>query len=314
MAYWLIDIAWDGDAPLLYDHAYLETATLLVGQELLRQQLPLEILQDCDLRDPRRAGPLGWEGNVRLVESIRRGKDEAIEALQPARKGSLRHQYLVARLGAALNYAAKRKSPAEQRVTAYRLAGWATHLLLTEYHPTLLARVLADAHQPQTSAPGRAVAAVGAKAAAEEMAEQVKPFIADIQNGFDRFLIVENGVTHEDLACLLDHRWSVIIDLNPDSETTGLANGFDPETAERQIVVSGRHGAPTPGRNTVSWLMAGGRERLGEQAPPDFRSWRSTYQDLVREVLERHSRNSVNRAAAVMCLTAGDEPDQRAER
>ncbi|MEU0099987.1 hypothetical protein [Streptomyces sp. NPDC006267] len=314
VAYWLIDIAWDGDAPLLYDHAYLETATLLVGQELLRQQLPLEILQDCDLRDPRRAGPLGWEGNVRLVESIRRGKDEAIEALQPARKVSLRHQYLVARLGAALNYAAKRKSPAEQRVTAYRLAGWATHLLLTEYHPTLLARVLADAHQPQTSAPGRSVAAVGAKAAAEEIAEQVKPFIADTQNGFDRFLVVENGVTHEDLARLPDHRWSVIIDLNPDSETTGLANGFDPETAEHQIVVSGRHGAPTPGRNTVSWLMAGGRERLGEQAPPDFRSWRSTYQDLVREVLERHSRNSVNRAAAVMCLTAGDEPDQRAER
>ncbi|MFD4510835.1 hypothetical protein [Streptomyces sp. NPDC058457] len=314
VGYWLIDIAWDGGAPLLYDHAYLETATLLVGQELLRQQLPLEILQDCDLRDPRRAVPLAWEGNVRLVESIRRGKDEAIEALQPARKGSLRHQYLVARLGAALNYAAKRKSPDQQRVTAYRLAGWATHLLLTEYHPTLLERVLAHAHQLQTLAPGRAAAAAGAKAAAEEMAEQVKPFVADTHNGFDRFLVVENGVTHENLACLPDHRWSVIIDLNANSETTGLAHGFDRETAEHQIVVSGRHGGPAPGRNTVSWLMADGWERLGERTPPDFRSWRSTYQDLVREVLERHSRNSVNRAAAVMCLTAGDEPDQRAER
>lgn len=314
VAYWLIDIAWDGSAPLLYDHAYLETATLLVGQELLRQQLPLEILQDCDLRDPRRAGPLGWEGNVRLIESIRRGKDEAIEALQPARKLSLRHQYLVARLGAALNYAAKRKSSTEQRVTAYRLAGWATHLLLTEYHPTLLARVLADAYQPQIFAAGRAVAAVDVKAAAEEMAEHAKLFIADTHNGFDRFLVVENGVTHEDLARLPDHRWSVIIDLNPDSETTGLAHGFDPETAEHQIVISGLHGAPAPGRNTVSWLMAGGREHLGEHSPPDFRSWRSAYQDLVRETLERHSRNSVNRAAAVMFLAAGIEPDQRADR
>ncbi|WP_081236825.1 hypothetical protein [Streptomyces viridosporus] len=320
VTYWLIDIDWDRYAPLLYDHAYLETATLLVGQELLRKQLPLEVLRECDDRDPRRAGPLEWEGNVRLVESIRRGKDEAVEALQPTRKGSLRHQYLVARLGAALNYAAKRRSPEQQRVTAYRLAGWVAHLLLTEYHPTLLARVLADAHTPQTVAPNGAVAAVGTRmtadgrGAVEEMAEQVKPFVADTHNGFDRFLIVENGVTHQDLAHLPDHRWSVIIDLNPDSETNGLAHGFDPGTAENQIVVSGLHDAPTPGRNTVSWLMAGGRESLGEHAPPDFRSWRSAYQDVVRDVLARHSTNSVNRAAAVMCLTAGDKPDQRAER
>ncbi|MFB6754826.1 hypothetical protein ACFCX6_28350 [Streptomyces sp. NPDC056353] len=320
VAYWLIDIDWEHASPLLYDHAYLETATLLVGQERLRKELPLEILRECDDHDPQRAAPLEWEGNVRLVESIRRGKDEAVEALQSARKGSLRHQYLVARLGAALNYASKRRSPVQQRVTAYRMAGWATHLLLAEDHPKLLAQVLADAHQPHMTAPDGVVATADAKpavdeaAAAELMAEQAKPFIADTHNGFDRFLIVENGVAHEDLARLADHRWSVIIDLNPDSAATGLAYGFDPDTAENQIVVSGLHGAPTPGRNTVSWLMAGGRESLGEHAPPDFRSWRSTYQDVIRDMLERQSRNSVSRAAAVLCLTAAAEPDQRAER
>ncbi|MET7519206.1 hypothetical protein ABZS88_38385 [Streptomyces sp. NPDC005480] len=308
-SYWLIDVNWGQKSPLLYDQAYLETAALISMQSRLRVPVPLAVLQECD--GLISAAGLEWQGLVSAVRAVRDGTHESINRLQPGRVDSLTHQYLLARLGAALNYAAK-NMPERDRVTAYQLAGWITHNLLKEYHPELRQRVLEQAQSPR--APREAVVAPARPTDVEALAERLAPFLATAHSGYDRILIVEAGVSHPDLAHLLAPQWTVIVDLSPESERSGLARHFDPESAEKQTVMFGLHEAPSSGRNTVSWIMAGGWETRGEAAPATFVDWRRSHLPVVRGVLDRSSGASVNRAAAVLCLSAGSDPDQRSER
>jgi hypothetical protein len=308
-SYWLIDVNWDRQTPLLYDQAYLETAALISMQSRLRLPMPLAVLQECDGLNS--AAGLEWQGLVSAVRAVRDSTHETIRRLQPGRVDSLTHQYLLARLGAALNYAAK-NMPERDRVTAYQLAGWVTHILLKEYHPELRQQVLERAQSPRASR--EAVAAPVTPADAAALAERLTPFLAEAHSGFDRILIVEAGVCHPDLAHLLAPRWTVIVDLCPESERSGLAGHFSPETSEQQTVMFGLHEAPSSGRNTVSWIMAGGWETRGETAPATFVDWRRSHLPIVRRVLDRFSGASVNRAAAVLCISTGSELDRRSER
>ncbi|MGR4881102.1 hypothetical protein ACIPUC_17100 [Streptomyces sp. LARHCF249] len=308
-SYWLIDVNWDQQTPLLYDQAYLETAALISMQSRLRRPVSLAVLQECDGL-PSTAG-LEWQGLVSAVRAVRDGTQATIDRLQSGRVDSLTHQYLLARLGAALNYAAK-NMPERDRVTAYQLAGWITHNLLKEYHPELREHVLEQAQSPRS--PQHCVPAPAAPTDIAALTEQLAPFLAAAHSGYDRILIVEDGVDHPELVHLLASAWTVIVDLSPESERRGLAGHFEPETAERQTVMFGLHEAPSSGRNTVTWIMAGGWESRGEAAPADFRAWRRSHQPIVQRVLGRLSGASVNRAAAVLCISSGSEMDQRSER
>ncbi|MFQ6197232.1 hypothetical protein [Streptomyces sp. NPDC000405] len=322
-SYWLIDVNWSRPAPLLYDQAYLETAALLTLQARLHRQVSAQVLLECDELATKGTLELEEALFVDVVQRIRRGAVAALREHQPNRKDSLEHQYLLARLGAALNYAAK-AMPTPERVTAFHVAAWVTKRLLSNYHETLWHRLLdqrvapatplADAAAPSALRSG----AVGGTASAkpdQELSQQIKLFTGGTHNGFDRFLIVESGVVHPTMAHLAIQRWSAVIDLNPESETNGLAGLLQTDRADQQIVMFGLNdiaAAPRPG--VVPWMMANGWQSRGEPAPQAFLDWRRSHLPVIRRLLSRQSERSPNRAAGVFCLIAGNEPEERTSR
>ncbi|MCX5377576.1 hypothetical protein [Streptomyces sp. NBC_00091] len=305
--YWLIDVNWGATKPLLYDQAYLETAALLAMDDRLKLAEPLEALITVDTGGLFELGAQDF-GNV--VKGIREGAEEIIIERQENRKDSLDRQFLLARLGAALNFASK-KMPETKRVAAYRMAGWIARQYLSRYHKPLLARMLADAQGPRDRQDGWPAALTAAEA--EDLKARIAPLLPDVHSGLDRFLIVEDGVLDADMAHLLAHRWSVIIDLNPASETTGLASLFDESTADYQTAFRGTHSVPAAARNAVPWVMAGGWESHGERAPADYKEWRRLYRQIVEDVFDGYSASSPNRSATVVCLTSNPGLDRRSQ-
>ncbi|WP_192340266.1 hypothetical protein [Streptomyces sp. VITNK9] len=320
-SYWLIDVNWSSPAPLLYDQAYLETAAVLTIQARRNRQVSSQVLLELDQLDANGILEVDDELFVEVAKSIRRGAESAMREHQPNRKDSLDYQYLLARLGAALNYASKGMADPE-RISAYNLAAWTTRRILTEYHEAMWYRVLeqrparpVSSVSASASTRGAQVSTSGDEAASAELVQRFKLFTAGTSNSFDRFLVVENDVQHPDMAHLAAQRWSAVVDLNPESETSGLAALVHTDAVEHQILRFGLNdGAVTPGRGVVPWLMADGWGRLGEQRSEMFRDWRRGHLPLIRRLFDRQSELSPNRAASVLCLTAGTEPDERAER
>ncbi|MFD5450872.1 P-loop NTPase [Streptomyces sp. NPDC003470] len=321
--YWLIDVNWSSPTPLLYDQAYLETAALLTVQARRNRRMSSQVLLELDEVDANGILEVDDELFVEVARSIRRGAESAMREHQPNRKDSLDYQYLLARLGAALNYASKAMADPE-RITAYNLAAWTAKLILTEYHEAMWFEVLEQRPARQASSvPARAPSSVqGAPLSSPnapvpaELVQRLKLFTASgAANGFDRFLVVENDVLHPAMAHLAAQRWSAVVDLNPESEISGLAGLAHPEAVDHQILRFGLNDvAVTPGRGVVPWLMADGWGRLGEQRADTFRDWRRQHLPLIRRLFDRQSELSPNRAASVLCLTAAENSDERADR
>jgi hypothetical protein len=313
--YWLIDVNWMRPAPLLYDQAYLETAALLTVQARRDRKVSSQVLLELDEVAVSGILEVDDELFVEVAKSIRRGARTAMRDHQPNRQDSLGYQYLLARLGAALNYAAKRM-PEPERITAFHLASWTIKRILKEYHEPLWFRTLERRQTSQTpSVRERQAEPADPIAVPAELSQRLKLFTTDTRSGFDRFLVIESNVWQPDLAQLATQRWSAIVDLNPESETSGLAGLVTTETVDHHIVRFGLNdGAVTPGRGVVPWMMADGWERLGELRPATFREWRRSHLPVVRRLFDKQSSLSPHRAAAVLCLAAAPEPDERTER
>ncbi|MFE1559652.1 hypothetical protein ACFW6V_32270 [Streptomyces sp. NPDC058734] len=307
--YWLIDVNWGTPKPLLYDQAYLETAALLAMEDRLKRPGPVQALITVDTDG---TFEIGGEDFGRVVYGIRSKTRSTISALQPTRGDSLDRLHKLARLGASLNFAAK-NMPESLRTEAYRMAGWNALQYLSHYHDKLLARMLAEALGPGRQQNGQIEPAAPTPTpdTVAEMKAQLAPLLADAHRGADGFLIVEDAVLDDDMAHLLAHRWSVIIDLNPLSETNGLAGLFDENTAAYATAFQGLHAPSTAARNAVPWVMAGGWASHGERAPADYPGWRRLYKQVVQDVIGQRRASSLNRSAIVVCLTAGNEPDKR---
>ncbi|MER8187000.1 hypothetical protein [Kitasatospora sp. NPDC094015] len=316
-AYWLIDVAWGKSAPLLYDQAYLEVAALLTMQSRYGRELSLKVLGECD--DVPIEGPLELVDQplVDVVRGIRRAVNETIWQDQARRTDSLEYQYLLARLGAALNYAAKHMSVPE-RVSAYRVAAWVCRLLLKTYHAStwhsLLEGWVGAVSAAEPISPSQTLDE-STSWSRQELAERIRPFLAGSHNGVDRYLVVEQGVSDSAMAALLAQRWNAVIDMNSQSEKSGLAAFPRPARPEGHFSLYGLNdSAVTSSPGFVPWLMADGWESRGEVRAADFPQWRRSHLPAVNRLLDRQSRSSVNRAVDVLCLTVGQEPDERTGR
>ncbi|MEW1636959.1 hypothetical protein AB0469_23130 [Streptomyces sp. NPDC093801] len=307
--YWLIDVNWGTAKPLFYDQAYLETAALLAMEDRLKRPGPAQALITVDTGG---IFEIGGQDFGHVVERIRGRALRTVAEREPSRGDSLERLFRLARLGASLNFAAK-NMPESLRTEAYRMAGWNALQYLDHYHHELLGRMLAesvDPHPAQNSFDGSAMPTPASDAVAK-MKERLAPLVAAVHSGTDGFLIVEDGVLDENMVHLLAHRWSVIIDLNPQSEASGPAALFNEDTAAYATAFRGVHPSPPAARNAVPWVMAGGWGSHGEQAPEGFREWRHVYKQVMEDVLSQHRASSANRSAIVVCVTADSEEDSR---
>ncbi|MFV6028870.1 hypothetical protein [Streptomyces sp. NPDC056264] len=307
--YWLIDVNWGTPKPLFYDQAYLETAALLAMEDRVKRPGPVQALITVDNNG---VFEIGGDDFRHLIKGIREKTLATVAEQEPRRRDSLERLFMLARLGACLNFATKNMAES-QRVAAYRMAGWNALRYLRQYHNRLLERMLAEHFHPRAALdrPGGSTAPTPTPEAVANMKAQLSPLLAAADTGTDGFLIVENGVLHDEMAHLLSHRWSVITDLNPLSETSGLASFFDEETAEYATALQGLHASPPASRNAVPWVMANGWESHGEQPPKAFPAWRALYKQKVLDVLSQHRTSSPNRSAVIVCLTIGSDEDDR---
>ncbi|MDX2647283.1 hypothetical protein PV341_27695 [Streptomyces sp. PA03-1a] len=320
-AYWLIDVGWDEPAPLLYDQAYLETAALLGLQARSGRAISLSVLGECD--DVTVHGEqldILDQSFVDVVNAIRRPTLQALDRRQPRRKDSLDYQYVLARLTAALNYAAKRGMRAEERVTAFHTAAWVTREILKKYHVDewhdLLKQASIPGAQRSTAVTATPSSPRPTTRTDNELSALVKNFQGGPHTGYDLFLLVEDGISVPAMAGLIAHRWAAILDFDPQSDSTGLASIPRPPAAtHHQILQFGLNdGALSSSRGVIPWAMADGWQSHGELQQPTFANWRKHNRPVLLRLLERISRQTTNRAAAVLCLTLGDDPHERVSR
>ncbi|RKN43021.1 hypothetical protein [Streptomyces hoynatensis] len=305
LAYWLIDVSWDAPAPLLYDHAYLELSALLFGLGTSTSGRVLPVLARLD--DESLTVPVELDLNdVGLVTLLRRIRGEAaavLEEREAKRVDVWRRQLLIARIAAGLNWAAKPLDDLALRRAALISAGWAARLLLRESHP---AQWVELARGERLSTVGLATGASATPVTAEEALRRWRPF-HQAGGAMDLFLVADAVAGKPELAALAHCGWSAVIDLDPDSDESGLAGVVRPELAERRHVsMFGANRPQVPPAGATSWLMAAGWHSRDEPAAESDADWRrGGHLQRVRRLVDDTHEGTPHQAAAVLCLRSG---------
>ncbi|MER7332948.1 MULTISPECIES: hypothetical protein [unclassified Micromonospora] len=309
LAYWLIDLSWDRDAPLLYDQAYLEVSAYLNGIRQSSSPSPLPVfsaVDDVSLASRVLLLPAD-QGTLELIQQIRDSTNGVLETLEGRRLDVWDLQYPLARVAAGLNWAAKPTDhPGDDRLrsSAFLYAAWASKVLLLRHFPQEWAELVQEHER------GRRVEAAHPPATpAVPVAEAQKlfePFLSAEESGLDLFLVADEGIHRPELGNLASSRWGVVIDLDPGSDADGLSAILRPGLHTRRAVTeAGRTLPPERPRDATVWLYANGWASRFEPRPQELAEWRRTYLPLLRKVVDRTVRQTANRAAAVLVLRSG---------
>lgn len=305
LAYWLIDVSWREPAPLLYDQAYLELSAFLHGMAHAESGRVLALLGKLDnenLTVPAALGT-GDRGVVELVRGIRSATEQVLRDLEPRRADVWRRQMAVARIAAGLNWAAKPMDDLRLRQAAFLWAAWATRLLLRgdgELAPHWEELAKHDPGAPQTHEP------VATPVTMATALERWKPFQAR-SAGVDLFLVADAVPASEGLGVLASCRWAGVIDLDPESDLTGLSKALLPTLqANRHVSQFGKNWQLTAASTSTNWLMANGWLSRDEETAESIAAFRrGGYRPRIRQLVDEIADATPNRSAAVLCLRSG---------
>lgn len=302
LAYWLIDVHWSTPAPLLYDHAYLEAAALLDG--LRRSGSGLRVLPLLARLDEEQLiihAELRNEdvGVVQLIGKIRKATVDTLRELQPRREDVWQRQLLFARIAGGLNWAGKADLDRVSRQAALLSACWATRLLVRRYSQDLWLQLAQEDSSTKDI--------TAAQLAPTDALRAWEPFQSGTGGNTDLFLIADEMVRHERLAALGACHWAAVIDLDPQSDKTGLSSVVEPVLHElRHVSVFGENAEVTPPEVATNWLMANGWASHGEIAATSADDWRRRgYLPRVRRLIDRVRDETPRTRAAVLCLRSG---------
>ena len=273
LAYWLIDVSWREPAPLLYDQAYLELSAFLHGMAHADSGRVLALLSKLDgenLTVPAALGT-GDRGVVELVGRIRLATDRVLQDREPRRTDVWRRQMALARIAVGLNWAAKPLDDSRLRQAAFLWAAWATRRLLRsdgELAPRWEELAKHDPGVPET-VEARATPVTTATAL-----ERWAPFQAR-SAGRDLFLVSDIGPASEALGVLASCRWAGVIDLDPESDVTGLSKVLLPTLqVNRHVSQFGKNWQPTSASSSTNWLMANGWLSRDEETAESITAFR----------------------------------------
>ncbi len=285
--YWLIDFALSKEAGLGFDQAYLELALLIGHLQGAEPQRILNLLEAIDVDDDDSTGsriPVPDVGILGCLRAIRAANRDWQTAREPKRTDSVTAQLLLARIAVGLNWANKQLSEQRRRLaTAY--AAWAATRYLQLFNPPAFSQLLTDEGEEKLSP----VAAV--TPAWPEVWEQLARF----DGTKARYVLVTGRMEpSEQLRSLALVPWSVVVDLDPLSNESGLHSVVSSALArQRSLNQFGLSPIPVDTERGTAWLMANGWPSRHEPVPQTFRRWRQQYADPVRTLFK-----SVRRAAA----------------
>lgn len=295
--YWLIDFALSRNAPLGFDHSYFELALLLGHLDGADAQRVLNILEALEApsgsADARKV-PVQDLGIVDCVGAIRRAANEWQQANEPTRTDSFYSQMLLSRIAAGLNWANK-PIPDVRRRLALAYAAKAATLYLELFSPPSFQSLVASTGP-----------------SASELPPPVAPEWSDVWEQLGRFdptrakyvLVTGKIRPSEALSSLALVPWSLIVDLDPDSNESGLYSCIG-ATLSRLRAVSqfGRQPIPPDFERGTAWLMTNGWPSRFEPIPESFRRWRAVYGDGLRHISEKMRNVAKPLPVKVLVLT-----------
>lgn len=304
LEYWVIDINWHAHSPLLYDQAYLELAAFLnvmprVGHGRLMPILgeinETEVLVNVALDHTERSV-------VTFAKEIRSRVIGQLEQLQPKRKDIWSKQYLLAQVAAGLNWAAKPLRDESARAVSFLSAAWSARQLLRSdpKYTAILVNLNREVDRQQI-APARSTAVSAAEAVARWRIFQ------STNSGTDLFLITDGAPATENMIGLSHSRWMAVFDLDPNSDTNGVASKVVPSLKKvRHVSVFGRNTQVVPPASATNWLMANGWSSHSEEVPSTNTEWRRNgYLADARSLIDEVHRSTPNKSAAVLCIRSG---------
>lgn len=305
LAYWLIDISWREPAPLLYDQAYLELSAFLHGMAHAQTGRVLALLSKLDsesLTVPAALGT-GDHGVVELVRRIRGATGQVLQDLEPRRTDVWRRQLALARIAAGLNWAAKPLDDLPLRQAAFLWAAWTTRVLLRsdgELAPYWEELARHDPGVPQTAE------VVATPVTTATALEHWTPFQAR-SAGVDLFLVADSVPASEGLGILASCRWAGVIDLDPESDLTGLSKALLPTLrTNRHVSQFGKNWQLVASSSSTNWLMANGWLSRDEDAAESIAAFRrGGYRPRIRQLIDEIANTTPNRSAGVLCLRSG---------
>ena len=302
LTYWLIDFNWDQRAPLLYDHAYLECSLILNGLERMSNPALATVLGKIDGVEPAAPAPLDLAASVLVhrIDTIRAATEQELVRAE-ARRGDLwRRQIVLARIAAALNWASKAAVDPERARAAYLMAAWNLRTWLRIYD--------AARWQALTSSAPRAAAPRGDFLPETEILRLWSTFTLR-NTGRDLFVVAGAVPGNINTSPLAQCDWAAVIDLDPESDASGMASTvIEHLRLRRHVSAFGANTQVTGPRRATNWLMANGWHSHGEATSSSHEEWRRGYFRRVRELIDVVRDDSLAGSAAILVLQS-DETD-----
>jgi hypothetical protein len=298
--YWLIDFALSKEAPLGFDHAYLELALIMSHLDGAEPQRMLNILEaleaPADSVDSRKV-PVQDLGVLNCIVAIRRALNDWQLAHEGSRTDSFAAQLLLSRVAAGLNWTNKPSSDARRRLClAY--AAKAAALYVETFASIEYASLMTEAGS---------VTSKTIKAVAPEWTE-----VWDQLGRFDstraKFVLLTGRIAPSDEArSLALVPWSAVIDLDPLSNESGLHSCIGQTLSQlRSVQQYGAQSIQVDLQRGTAWMMANGWPSRFEEVPDTFRRWRAKYGDVLRRVFEELRRLTAPLPVKVLILTAAE--------
>ncbi|QDU89369.1 Phosphotransferase enzyme family protein [Pirellulimonas nuda] len=292
--FWLIDFALArNEAPIGFDQSYLEVSLILC---CLRDPTPEQVANLCDAVEQAPGKERVPHDNRGLLEMLRGVRDAIArwhEESALGRSDEVRRQFVLSRVAAGLNWADKDGMSESNRLVALYYAAWNARRYVEEFIPQVWQRLQdgdTAVHDVQTSA--------------DEA--DLWQRIWNATSGFDsrqtRFvLIADRQLPSEQLRSIGLLPWSAVIDLDAESDESGLhRSAVDTLRRRRAVREFSLAGELIDFDRGTAWMMAAGWKRRGE-AVPSLDDWRVTHRRNVRGFLERF-RDSVGSMQTVVVI------------
>lgn len=307
--YQIIDFGLSDEGYIGFDQAYLEVALCLYNMQESDPHLLLAVLKTLDAGkpelDPTYSVRAAW-----LHQCLRKMRNSWLNwqrEHQPTRSDDLSRQILLARIAAGLNWANKPISNKGKEL-ALVYAAWAARFYLESREQELWTSAQSDV---QFTGDKGTTEIAGDDAHDPKNAEMWRLFWNEV-SGFSEpttcyVLVADRQRSDANLPALGNIPWTVVFDLDPDSDQQGLLKAVEPIVETRR----GFHKLSDSSsigemRQATHWIMTAGWRAKGEK-PLDYWQWLEQKMPVVQRVLGKLKDRFGSENIKIIFLSAYDE-------
>ncbi|HEU5126662.1 MAG TPA: hypothetical protein VFU12_01630 [Glycomyces sp.] len=301
--YWMVDVGQARRSVAGFDLAYFEVSVIVNNLKDMRLPELASCLKAAE--DPSvSAIP---NNRTWLVDYLRRSRAGIGEWMskQPGRAEWLGQQIMLCRIAAGMTWSRRFRDNEHLRGLCLAYAGWYTLLFEQLYSP-----VEADCMFPQ-QAKAETEKALAKKRLWESFWSKFSGFAPDKAS----YVLVAERLPHTKAVGALGHLpWSIVVDLDPKSDTEGLHHIAGPVmNAQRSVHMLTSQVPVIDFARGTGWLFVGGSAQLGEPHL-DLRQWQIQRLDRIRSLCTSLHNATGEKPVRVVILEGGTPLDDVPDR